>query len=84
MLRKERNPRKVSFQKSSEVSRKNMLRKNQVETALDQLQMQVSRLKSNAIGPDGKMIPPQMLEQEIISIENIIDRLINLIQLEDD
>ena len=61
-----------------------MLRKNQVETALDQLQMQVNRLKSNAIGPDGKIIPPQMLEQELNSIENIIDRLINLIQLEDD
>ena len=83
MVRKERNPRKVSFQKSSEVSRKNMLRKDQVETALDQLQMQVGRLKSNSIGPDGKVIPPQMLEQELNSIENIIERLINLIQLED-
>ena len=83
MVRKVRSLRKVSSQKSSEVS-KNMLRKNQVETALDQLQMQVNRLKSNAIGPDGKIIPPQMLEQEIISIENIIDRLINLIQLEED
>ena len=84
MVRKGRNLRKVSFLKSSEVSRKNMLRKNQVETALDQLQMQVNRLKSNSIGPDGKVIPPQMLEQELNSIENIIDRLINLIQLEED
>ena len=84
MVKKVRSPRKVSSQKSSEVSRKNMLRKNQVETALDQLQMQVNRLKSNSIGPDGKVIPPQLLEQELNSIENIIDRLINLIQLEDD
>ena len=61
-----------------------MLRKNQVETALEQLQLQVSRLKSNSIGPDGKVIPPQLLEQELSSIENVIDRLINLIQLEDD
>ena len=61
-----------------------MLRKNQVESALDALQLQVSRLKSNAIGPDGKQIPPQILERELNSIENIIDRLINLIQLEDD
>ena len=84
MVKRGRNPRKVSFLKSSEVSRKNMLRKNQVETALDQLQMQVSRLKSNSIGPDGKVIPPNLLEQELNSIENIIDRLINLIQLEED
>ena len=61
-----------------------MLRKNQVESALDQLQLQVSRLKSNSICPDGKVIQPQLLEQELNSIENIIDRLINLIQLEDD
>ena len=84
MALKERKRRKVSFRKSSEVSRKIMLRKNQVETALDQLQLQVSRLKSNSIGPDGKVIPPQLLEQELSSIENVIDRLINLIQLEDD
>ena len=61
-----------------------MLRKNQVETALDQLQLQVNRLKSNSIGPDGKVIPPQILERELNSIENLIERLVNLIQLEDD
>ena len=61
-----------------------MLRKNQVESALDALQLQVSRLKPNSIGPDGKQIQPQILERELNSIENIIDRLINLIQLEDD
>jgi|TARA_B100000073_G_scaffold314182_1_gene289158 hypothetical protein len=60
-----------------------MLRKDQVENGLDQLQLQVSRLKSNSIGPDGKMIPPEILQREIESIESIIERLINLIQLED-
>lgn len=60
-----------------------MLRKDQVETGLDQLQLQVGRLKSNSIGPDGKVIPPEILQREIESIENIIERLINLIQLED-
>ena len=60
-----------------------MLRKDQVENGLDQLQLQVSRLKSNSIGPDGKMIPPEILQREIESIETIIERLINLIQLED-
>jgi hypothetical protein len=60
-----------------------MLRKDQVESALDQLQLQVSRLKGNIIREDGKMIPPNILQDEIQSIENIIDRLINLIELED-
>ena len=60
-----------------------MLRKDQVENGLDQLQLQVSRLKSNSIGPDGKMIPPEILQREIESIESIIERLITLIQLED-
>ena len=60
-----------------------MLRKDQVESALDQLQLQVSRLKGNIIREDGKMIPPNVLQDEIQSIENIIDRLINLIELED-
>jgi hypothetical protein len=60
-----------------------MLRKDQVESALDQLQLQVSRLKGNIIREDGKMIPPNILQDEIQSIENIIERLINLIELED-
>tara|TARA_X000001036_G_scaffold367114_1_gene352164 strand:+ start:1086 stop:1268 length:183 start_codon:yes stop_codon:yes gene_type:complete len=60
-----------------------MLRKDQVESALDQLQLQVSRLKGNVIREDGKMIPPNLLQQELQSIENIIERLINLIELED-
>ena len=60
-----------------------MLRKDQVESALDQLQLQVNRLKGNIIREDGKMIPPNILQDEIQSIENIIERLINLIELED-
>ena len=60
-----------------------MLRKDQVESALDQLQLQVNRLKGNIIREDGKMIPLNILQDEIQSIENIIERLINLIELED-
>ena len=37
-----------------------MLRKDQVETKLDQLQTQVERLKANYIGPNGQVIPPDI------------------------
>ena len=38
-----------------------MLRKDQVETKLDQLQTQVERLKVNYVGPNGQIIPPEIL-----------------------
>ena len=48
-----------------------MLRKNQVESALDALQLQVSRLKSNAIGPDGNPTPEayEDAKQELIFLK---------------
>ena len=64
-----------------------MLRKDQVETQLDQLQLAVERLKSSLVvptDPDDKGTPLQVVVNSLQQIENQIDSLINLIQLEDD
>ena len=64
-----------------------MLRKNQVENQLDQLQLAVERLKSSLVvptDPDDKGTPLQVVVNSLQQIENQIDSLINLIQLEDD
>ena len=64
-----------------------MLRKEQVESKLDQLQLAVERLKSSIVVP---MDPGdigtsyQVIIQQLQQIENQIDSVINLIQLEDD
>ena len=63
-----------------------MLRKDQVETQLDQLQLAVERLKSSLVvptDPDDKGTPLQVVVNSLQQIENQIDSLINLIQLED-
>jgi|TARA_R110001592_G_scaffold37644_8_gene125403 hypothetical protein len=60
-----------------------MLRKDQIESQLDQLQIQVTRLKDNSINSAGKQIPPEMLIKDLERIENVIERIINLIELED-
>ena len=64
-----------------------MLRKYQVESQLDQLQLAVERLKSSLVvptDPDDKGTPLQVVVNSLQQIENQIDSLINLIQLEDD
>ena len=64
-----------------------MLRKDQVESQLDQLQLAVERLKSSLVvptDPDDKGTPLQVVVNSLQQIENQIDSLINLIQLEDD
>ena len=64
-----------------------MLRKDQVESKLDQLQLSVERLKSSLvvpIDPGDKGIPLQVVVDALQQIENQIDTIINLIQLEDD
>ena len=64
-----------------------MLRKDQVETQLDQLQLAVERLKSSLVvptDPEDKGTPLQVVVNALQQIENQIDSLINLIQLEDD
>tara|TARA_B100000287_G_scaffold220108_1_gene207588 strand:+ start:99 stop:290 length:192 start_codon:yes stop_codon:yes gene_type:complete len=63
-----------------------MLRKDQVEEKLDQLQLAVERLKSSLVVPTepGDVgTPIQVVVNALQQIENQIDTLINLIQLED-
>ena len=63
-----------------------MLRKVQVETQLDQLQLAVERLKSSLVVPTepGDVgTPIQVVVNALQQIENQIDNVINLIQLED-
>ena len=63
-----------------------MLRKDQVETQLAQLQLAVERLKSSLVvptDPEDKGTPLQVVVNALQQIENQIDSLINLIQLED-
>ena len=64
-----------------------MLRKNQVENQLDQLQLAVERLKSSLVvptDPGDVGTPIQVVVNSLQQIENQIDAIINLIQLEDD
>ena len=64
-----------------------MLRKDQVESQLDQLQLEVERLKSSLVVPTepGDVgTPIQVVVNALQQIENQIDAIINLIQLEDD
>ena len=64
-----------------------MLRKDQVESKLDQLQLSVERLKSSLVvpvDPGDKGTPLQVVVNALQQIENQIDTIINLIQLEDD
>ena len=63
-----------------------MLRKDQVESQLDQLQLAVERLKSSLVvpvDPGDVGTPIQVVVNALQSIENQIDTIINLIQLED-
>ena len=64
-----------------------MLRKDQVETKLDQLQLAVERLKSSLVVPTdpGDIgTPIQVVVDSLQQIENQIDQIVNLIELEDD
>jgi len=63
-----------------------MLRKEQVEAKLDQLQLAVERLKSSLVvptDPGDVGTPIQVVVNALQQIENQIDTIINLIQLED-
>ena len=63
-----------------------MLRKDQVENQLEQLQLAVERLKSSLVVPTepGDVgTPIQVVVNALQQIENQIDALINLIQLEE-
>ena len=63
-----------------------MLRKDQVESKLDQLQLAVERLKSSLVvpvDPGDAGTPLQVVVNALQQIENQIATIINLIQLED-
>ena len=63
-----------------------MLRKDQVESQLDQLQLEVERLKSSLVvttEPGDVGTPIQVVVNALQGIENRIDAIINLIELED-
>ena len=63
-----------------------MLRKDQVENQLEQLQLAVERLKSSLVvptEPGDAGTPIQVVVNALQQIENQIDNVINLIQLED-
>ena len=63
-----------------------MLRKDQVESQLDLLQLEVERLKSSLVVPTepGDVgTPIQVVVNALQGIENRIDAIINLIELED-
>ena len=64
-----------------------MLRKDQVESKLDQLQLAVERLKSSLVvpvDPGDVGTPIQVVVNALQEIENQIDQIVNLIELEDD
>ena len=64
-----------------------MLRKDQVETKLDQLQLAVERLKSSLVVPTDPSdvgTPIQVVVNVLQGIEDQIDAIVNLIELEDD
>ena len=64
-----------------------MLRKDQVESRLDQLQLAVERLKSSLVvptDPGDVGTPIQVVVNSLQQIENQIDSIVNLIQLEED
>ena len=64
-----------------------MIRKDQVESKLDQLQLAVERLKSSLVVPTepGDVgTPIQVVVNALQQIENQIDQIVNLIELEDD
>ena len=64
-----------------------MLRKQSVETKLDQLQLAVERLKSSLVvptDPGDAGTPIQVVIDQLQQIENQIDQIVNLIELEGD
>ena len=60
-----------------------MLRKQQVEEKLDQLQLSIDRLKSGVVTPDGRSVSVDAFLQYLRQVETQLDSVINLIDLED-
>ena len=63
-----------------------MIRKDQIVDKLEQVQLIVERLKSmvslNSV--DEKVTPVEVLIEQLQNVENSIDRILNLVELEDD
>ena len=63
-----------------------MIRKDQIVDKLEQTQLLVDRLKSmvsmNSV--DEKVTPAVVLIEQLQNIENSLDRVLNLVELEDD
>ena len=63
-----------------------MIRKDQIVDKLEQTQLLVDRLKSmvsmNSV--DEKVTPAEVLIEQLQNIENSLDRVLNLVELEDD
>lgn len=60
-----------------------MLRKQQVEERLDQLQLSIDRLKSGVVTPDGSSIAVDAFLQYLKQVETQLEAVVNLIDLED-
>ena len=64
-----------------------MLRKQLVSDKIDQLQLAVDRLKSSLVvptDPGDVVTPTEVIIQQLQTIEDQIDSIVNLIELEDD
>jgi hypothetical protein len=63
-----------------------MIRKDQIIDKLEQSQLIVERLKSmiSTNSVDAKITPPIILIEQLQNIENSLDRILNLVELEDD
>ena len=63
-----------------------MIRKDQIVDKLEQVQLIVERLKSmvsiNSV--DEKVTPVEVLIEQLQNVENSLDRILNLVELEDD
>jgi hypothetical protein len=60
-----------------------MLRKQQVEERLDQLQLSIDRLKSGVVTADGSSIAVDAFLQYLKQVETQLEAVVNLIDLED-
>ncbi len=60
-----------------------MLRKQQVEERLDQLQLAIDRLKSSVVTPDGRTVSVDAFLQQVRQVEIQLEAVVNLVDLED-
>ena len=63
-----------------------MIRKDQIIDTLGQIQLIVEKLKQtvSANSVDEKVTPVEVLIGQLQNVENSLDRILNLVELEDD